>query len=357
MGKHAASAPPQRPAGVVVVVALVLGLALAGGLYYVLRQADGGAGSATPATPPTTASGVTTGSSCSAASETVRVAVAPSMAEVVEAAADRLTAQNPCLTFTVASAASSAVAAAFASGAKDTPAAWISDSSVFVAAVRAAKPDAIKPDVQELATSPLVFAVPAAVATKAGPALAGLSWSALAAGDGSVPVRLTDPEKTTSGRLVLLSAPTALGDSPATRIALGRTLLAWSHSPMPAESDLFAAAKTDQAAIFPTSEQAVAADLRQNPGALSAVVPREGTGRFDYALVAATGTADLSAAAVEALQEQLTNDTGRAALTAAGFRLPGADGSGPGVPGMPNGPVSYVADPSKADGAVGSLRW
>ena len=58
---------------------------------------------------------------------------------------------------------------------------------------------------------------------------------------------------------------------------------------MPAEADLFAAATTDQAAIFPTSEQAVAADLRQHPGALSAVVPKEGTGRFDYAFVTAAG--------------------------------------------------------------------
>ena len=38
MGRHSAAAPPQRPAGVVVVVALVLGLILAGGLYYLLRR-------------------------------------------------------------------------------------------------------------------------------------------------------------------------------------------------------------------------------------------------------------------------------------------------------------------------------
>jgi hypothetical protein len=42
---------------------------------------------------------------------------------------------------------------------------------------------------------------------------------------------------------------------------------------MPAEADLFAAAHTDQAAVFLASEQAVAADLRQHPGTLSAVVP------------------------------------------------------------------------------------
>ena len=77
MGKHSAAEPPQRPAGVVVVVALVLGLALAGGLYFLLRQTDDNPGlcgssfgrierppRARPPPPPTP-------------SETVRVAAAP----------------------------------------------------------------------------------------------------------------------------------------------------------------------------------------------------------------------------------------------------------------------------------------
>ncbi len=331
MGRHSAGAPPQRPAGAVVVVALVLGLVLAGGLYYVLRQADDGREPAAP-TPSTDTSATT---AC-AAGEPVRVAVAPAILAVVQSAAGRATAANPCATYALTSAASAAVAAAFTGG-KDASTAWVSDSTVFVDAVRSAKPAAIDADVQELATSPLVFALPATVAAKAGPALAGLSWSALAATD-TVPVRLPDPETTTSGRLVLLSAPTALGDSAATRLALGRTLLAWSPSRMPAESDLFASATTDQAAIFPTSEQAVATDLRQHPGTLSAVP-------------------EPAAQALGLLGQQLTNDTGRAALTAAGFRLPNADGSGPGVPGMPPGAVTYLPDPSALQQAALTKTW
>ena len=356
MGKHSAAEPPQRPAGVVVVVALLLGLALAGGLYFLLRQTDDTPGSTAP---PSAASSTATGtsvSSCLTPSETVRVAAASGIAPVVEAAADRVTAQNPCLTFEVTPAASAAVAAAFTSG-KDAPTAWVSDASVFVDAVRAAKPDAVQPEVQPLATSPLVFAVPAAIAAKSGPALAGASWSSLATGDGSIPVRLPDPETTTSGRLVLLSAPTALGDSPATRIALGRTLLAWSHSTMPAEADLFAAAATDQAAVFPTAEQAVAADLRQNPGRVVAVVPKEGTGRYDYALVTAANAPQPAVDALSALRQQLTNDDGRAALTTAGFRLPGSDGNGPGVPGMPSGALTYLPAPSAVQQAALVKTW
>lgn len=349
MGRHSAAAPPQRPAGAVVVVAFVLGLALAGGLYYLLRQSDGGSGTAVPE-PSTSAS------SCPSAADQVRVAVTPNLMSIVQAAAGRVTAANPCVSYTVFPAESAKVAAAFSSGSRDAPALWVSDSPVFVNAVKAARPDAIQPGVQKLAASPLVFAVPAAIAAKAGPALAGASWSSLAAGDGSIPIRLTDPEKTTSGRLVLLTAPTALGDSPATRLTLGRTLLAWSHSTMPTESDLFLAARTPQAAIFPTSEQAVAADLKINAGAVTALVPKEGTARYDYSLVTAAGSPGTAVAGL-ALKQQLTNEDGRSALTAAGFRLPDADATGPGVPGMPSGAVPYLPDPSAAQQAALVRTW
>ena len=52
------------------------------------------------------------------------------------------------------------------------------------------------------------------------------------------------------------------------------------------------------------------------------------------------------------MRQQLTNDDGRAALTAAGFRLPDAEATGPGVPGMPSGAVTYLPDPSAAQQAA-----
>jgi hypothetical protein len=125
---------------------------------------------------------------------------------------------------------------------------------------------------------------------------------------------------------------------------------------MPSESDLFLAARSPQAAIFPTSEQAVAADLRLNGGAVTAVVPKEGTGRYDYSLVTAAGSPGVGVAG-SALRQQLTNDDGRAALTAAGFRLPDAEATGPGVPGMPSGAVTYLPDPSAAQQAAMVKTW
>ncbi|MEP6650633.1 MAG: VWA domain-containing protein, partial [Lapillicoccus sp.] len=57
------------------------------------------------------------------------------------------------------------------------------------------------------------------------------------------------------------------------------------------------------------------------------------------------------------LRQQLTNDAGRSALTAAGLRLPNADTSGPGVPGMPSGAVTYLPDPSALQQAALTKTW
>lgn len=93
------------------------------------------------------------------------------------------------------------------------------------------------------------------------------------------------------------------------------------------------------------------------PGIALPVVPKEGTGRYDAALVAATGASDATSKAVGALRQQLTGDAGRAALTAAGFRLPDADGTAPGVPGMPSGTVTYLPDPSALQQAALVKTW
>lgn len=202
------------------------------------------------------------------------------------------------------------------------------------------------------------FALPSAVATAAGAALADPSWSTLVSGDpaqSTVPVKLTDPEHSTSGRLVLLNASSAIPSTPATRLALGKVLLTWSHTPMRSEQDLLAAAVTGSPGLVPTSEQAVAATLRAHPGSLVAVVPKEGTGRYDYALAMVSGISVAASRAVRALGDQLTNTTGTADLTAAGFRPAGANAAkGPDVPGLPS-TVSYLPTPT-ADAQTALLK-
>ena len=86
------------------------------------------------------------------------------------------------------------------------------------------------------------------------------------------------------------------------------------------------------------------------------MVPKEGTARYDYSLVTAAGSPGVGVAGF-ALRQQLTNDDGRAALTAAGFRLPDAEATGPGVPGMPSGAVTYLPDPSAAQQAAMVKTW
>lgn len=277
MGRHAADAPPSRPTGALaalVVLALVVVAALATGGIWLSRRdsttpvADALATTTLPSATPT----------CATTPTPVAVAVAPAALTVVRQAAARTTTMNPCQSFTVTSA-ESADEAATLSRPGDKPAAWVSDSSVFLDAVRGAAPDVLAADVRPIATSPLVFALPSAVATAAGAALADPSWSTLVSGDpaqSTVPVKLTDPEHSTSGRLVLLNASSAIPSTPATRLALGKVLLTWSHTAMRSEQDLLAAAVTGSPGLVPTSEQAVAATLRAHPGSLVAVVPQRG---------------------------------------------------------------------------------
>jgi hypothetical protein len=339
----------------VVIVAILVVAGLAAAVFYLFRSTDEGPSTAAPGGTGTASS--PSAQACPAGLDPVTVSVAPAMEGVVSAAAGRVTDADPCDTFSVTAADSSTVAKNLASGNGTTPAAWVPDSSVFIDSVRAAKPDVLAGDMEEFATSPLVFAVPTPIAAKAGAALASPSWSAFVSGDQTLPVRLPDPESTTSGRLLLLNAPTALGNSPAVRIALGRVLLAWTHSPMPKEQDLFAAATTEQAGIFPTSEQAVASNLKVHPGTLAAVVPSEGTGRYTYSLVLASGIPDHATDALTALRTQLTNEAGKTDVKSAGFRVrDGGEQSGPGVPGIPS-QVKYLPDPSVEQQAALVKTW
>ncbi len=357
MGRHAADAPPSRPTAALaalVAVALIVVVGITTGGIWLSRRdtatpvADVPAATAVPAP----------ASTCATKPTPVAVAVAPAAVTVVKHAATRTTATNPCVRFTV-TGAESADEAATLSGSGAKPAAWVSDSSVFVDAVRAAAPDVLDA-VRPIATSPLVFALPSAVAGAASAALAAPSWSTLVVGDpaqSAVPVRLTDPEHSTSGRLMLLTASSAIPSTPATRLAIGKVLITWSHTPMRTEQDLLAAAVAGTPGLVPTSEQAVGVALRTHPGSLVAVIPKEGTGRYDYALATVSGLSAAASRAVTALGDQLTDAAGTADLTAAGFRsVGGTAAKGPGIPGVPS-TVTYLSAPTVEAQAALLRTW
>lgn len=335
MGKHSGAARPRRPvAGIAALLTVVVALAV-GGTLYATRK-----GQATPvATCPTTASAAD-------------IAVAPAMAGVVRDAAGRVTARDPCRTFTVLPA-EPATTASILIGDASRPDAWVSDSPVWIDAVRAARPGRLATDVQPLAVSPLVLAVPAALEAGQGATVRGATWKAVLAGTSGLPVTLTNPDLATSGRLLLLSTPGAVGTAASARVDLGRILLSWSHAPTRTEPDLFAALTTDrQASAFPASEQAVTAYRAQHPDAVSAIIPGAGTPRYDYSLVSTTDLPSDASASVADLRRELASPTTREALAAAGFRADGsADGTG--VTGANTARMTYL--PVVAQDAQASL--
>lgn len=330
MGRHSAAAAPRRPvAAIVTLLALVVVLG-GGGLYWAARGAP-----FSPAAPPA--------ATCPSAADVANVAVAPAILGVVTSAASRVTATQPCRTYAI-TAAEAGATAALLSGDAPKPDAWVSDSPVWIDAVRATKPGTLAADDQPLAVSPLVLAVPTAVVKSsavAGASVERATWKGVLTGTSGLTVTLTNPDLATSGRLLLLSTPGAVGTAPTARVDLGKILLGWSHAPTRTEPELFATLTTGALAAFPASEQAVTTFSVKHPGVVSGVIPTGGTPRYAYSLVSITDLSSDASASVAALRQELVSPTTRDALAAAGFRADdSADGTG--VTGVTAAPVTYL---------------
>ena len=334
MGKHSAAAAPRRPvAAIVTLVALVVVLA-GGGVWWAARGGQSSPVDSTLAACPTAPA---------AAADAANVAVAPDILGVVKGAADRVTARQPCRTFAI-TPAESATTAAVLSGDAPKPDAWVSDSPVWIDAVRAARPATLAAGDHPFAVSPLVLAVPTSVAKSAastGAAVTRATWKGVLNGTSGLTVTLTNPDLTTSGRLVLLSAPGAVGSAAAARVDLAKVLLTWSHAPTRTEDELFATLTTGAPAAFPASEQAVTTYSTEHPGLVSGVIPTGGTFRYGYSLVSIADLSPDASASVDSLRQELGSPTTRGALAVAGFRADdSADGTG--VKGVTAAPVTYL---------------
>lgn len=330
MGRHSAAAEPRRPVAAIVAI-LALVVALAGVAIY--RAAHGGQEAPV-------ASSIAT---CPTTGPAADIAVAPAILGVVTSAASRVTAKHPCRTYALTSA-EPATTAGILRGDGPKPDAWVSDSPVWTDAVRAARPGTLATGDQPLAVSPLVLAVPTAVTTSsagAGASVERATWKSVLTGTSGLTVTLTDPDLTTSGRLVLLSAPGAVGTASSARTDLAKILLGWSHAPTRSEPELFATLTTGAPAAFPASEQAVTTYGAKHPGVVSSVIPAGGTFRYTYSLVSVAGLSPDANASVDALRQELASPTTRDALAVAGFRADdSADGTG--VTGVTAAPVTYL---------------
>lgn len=316
---------PQTPGGRRAFVAALLVLAV-GAVVAVplalLREGDGGRAGAV--------------GSCGNR-PSVSIVAAEQVVPVVRAAASRAAAGGTCASFQVSAVSSAAEAATILSGA--APEVWVPDSSVWVDQLNSAGPARAWVARGSVASSPVVLALPDAMADKAP---GSPSWSRLMSG--ALPLRIADPDTDTTGRLALFSLHGALGSSATARKLAGAATVRLSHTVAPSEAELFRGFvdSPSRSAAFTASEQAVAAFNRDHPEqGLVAVVPREGTSVLDFPWVAAPGLDSARLEATDAVFRELRGPRAEEDLRRAGLRDP--DGAGqPQLEGMPEGPVTQV---------------
>ena len=268
----------------------------------------------------------------------VTISVAEQLAGVVRDAAARASEAGACADYSVQAAAPAAVAAAIAGG--EGPDAWVSDSSLWLEQLRAAKPEQAWNVGETVASSPIVVALPQDLAATVGSAKP--QWRTLLSGP--IPVRMADPDADATGRLALFTVHSVLGERKATRTISGGTMIRLSRTAAGSESELFGtyAQKPAASPAFPASEQAVAKFNHENPDtSLAAVIPSEGTAALDYPWATAPGLIPKKKELVNRVLEQVRSERGAADLAAAGFRAPGGSGS-PRVAGIPSGPVRML---------------
>ena len=354
MGPHETDDQPStaRPRWVAPVAALVVVGAGLGGYAWSQRRAAQ-SGSAQPAPTSSAVQGTASGPASPTCANPVGVpvAVAPGLKAVVTAAADRAIRAGACATYAVTAQTAAETLAAMSAG--SVPAAWVPEATPWVDDLKKAMPTAPVSVGAPVATTPLVLAMPAALAAKGTVAPA---WTDLVGGQ--VRLRISDPTKNASSRLALTTALSAMGGTQQAITALGGAVIALSKTAATTEAELFTkAAAPGSAEAFPTTEAALAAyNSAHSSAPLAAVMPTGGTGLLDHPFVTMTGAPSPVEAATAGLLTQLTSAEGKTTLRAAGYRTSATD-PGATVTGIPDGVPTYLAAPP-AEATAGLLsEW
>jgi Ca-activated chloride channel family protein len=228
--------------------------------------------------------------------------------------------------------------------------AWIPDSTLWVDVARSYPrgAQAVQPTGMEVAVSPLMTAMPMAVAKETGEFDSPAGWNVLLpAGYGGPPasvgmkVLIPDPADSAAGLAALVQLSRLLGAGAPARAAFTQFTLASEASSEfdnPTSLASFVAtagAPFDSRSVTVTSEQAVIAYDRANPAApLAAQYPtglssRLGTESLDYPFVLTT-TDPVAQAAAREFEQVLRQSYAQAVIRYAGFRSP--DGAADATP-------------------------
>jgi hypothetical protein len=247
-----------------------------------------------------------------------------------------------CSKITVTAQDSADTASVLAAGNGERIAVWIPDSLVWVSRMQsiAASLDRTAPAMtaqDPVASSPVVFALPAAKAGRIGDT--PLSWARVL--DGSVDAVIPNPEASGPSLAGLLALSAHAGGNTqrlnASLIALGKTI------PASADAAFATSASAASLTVAIVSEQQVAAYNAAEANSaheLTAVYPSDGTLSVAYPYVVAGGASDSVKTLAGGFQRALLKQS--ALFTAAGFR----DGAGHGTVDRPG--IVPTANPVQA---------
>jgi hypothetical protein len=293
--------------------------------------------------------------SCEIGRPDVEIVASPDIAPAVEAVvrdAEDLRVPASCPRVRVHAETETGVLAALTRTDGRPPDVWIPSSSLWVEHARAVRPVEAT-EHGSIASSPLVLALPRAVAEGLPADDGGLEWDDLvrAVSAGSVVFQLADPETSPATTGLLLALDTFAETAPGGRAALTGVLLSAQTVTGPA-SGLEAVSLLDSSpnGAVPVPEQAVWAHQGRD-GAVPVVAAYSGSAGtpFDYPFVV-LGTDRRVAATAERVLAALRGAAGQDRLRAAGFR--GTDGNGAGLTearGVDGSRPSTAAVPTSAD--------
>jgi Mg-chelatase subunit ChlD len=280
--------------------------------------------------------------------------IAPAVAAVVRAGED-LQAPRGCPQFRVRAGSETDVLGGLAGGASSPPDVWIPSSVMWVERARRL----VSPVRQaSIASSPLVLAVPAAVADRLRPGENPPGWDDVVAAGyaGTVVLNLSEPEASPATVSLVGAVEAELEGRPDGRAMLAGLLLGARMVSATADgSAALSALHSLPTGAVPVTEQAVwAAEGKISGTPLVAVYPPGGTTPFNYPYTVLT-TDGAARAAAARLLTALEGPSGQDRLRQAGFR--GRDGTGPGstaARGVDAARPSRVAVPGPA--AVEEVR-
>ncbi len=252
----------------------------------------------------------------------------PEIAQVVRDRAETLKDSGGCAAITVTEAGPSEIGRLAATGVQH-PDAWISDSPNVVTNFEEVTKRELEASSGEVfASSPIVIAVPAGIATEMNtgvkPWITALS---------SAPLTSAPPADNTSSLLAFVNVWQQLRNNPIGGAVLGDAFFKIIRESSPQDTLLQQAGA--EAKAFPASEQQIAAAAAAHPDSpMRALIPAEGTPSLEYALTRLGEPSGEAAKALDSLESALRDESGRKALLDAGFRVDGAR----------SGPVSDIPD-------------